>query len=251
VDLSKLFSPLHRKIHADGYVKLVEHAPELWGMLFAKTDDPKVAQRINRIQQLFPSRSRTRFARFVKQFNPNAVLCTHYAPLEVLGRMREVEQASRLPAPREEHSLPGQRPARRLPVPLCVSVVMILRRTRCGWTAWTALRGGRGNQSAARQSRRDSGERCGNWNSHRDKICLPASRARHSKTLGLRDDMPVLLVLSGGFGRPVAEILPNWTKRRAIFKRSSWAKRPITPRTCGADRRIQPACWVSPRTCTS
>ena len=63
VDLVKFFSPLHRKIHADGYVKLVERAPELWGMIFAKTDHPKVARRLNRVQQLFPSRSRSRYAR--------------------------------------------------------------------------------------------------------------------------------------------------------------------------------------------
>src|SRR6185295_9691063 len=56
IDLCKFFSPLHRTIHADGYVKLVERAPELWGMLFAKTDNPKVARRMNQIQRLFPSR---------------------------------------------------------------------------------------------------------------------------------------------------------------------------------------------------
>src|ERR1051326_437955 len=88
IDLVRFFSPLHRKIHADGYVKLVERAPELWGMLFAKTDNPKVARRINRVQRLFPSRSRSRFARFVKQFKPDAVLCTHYEPLGTLAEMR-------------------------------------------------------------------------------------------------------------------------------------------------------------------
>jgi processive 1,2-diacylglycerol beta-glucosyltransferase len=29
LDLLKLFSPLHRKIYSDGYVKLIERAPEL------------------------------------------------------------------------------------------------------------------------------------------------------------------------------------------------------------------------------
>src|SRR6266567_8952173 len=28
IDLVKFFSPLHRKIHTDGYLKLVEHAPD-------------------------------------------------------------------------------------------------------------------------------------------------------------------------------------------------------------------------------
>ena len=60
LDLVKLFSPLHKKIHAAGYEKLVARAPEVWGMIFAKTDDPKVAQRLNRIKSLFPSRARSR-----------------------------------------------------------------------------------------------------------------------------------------------------------------------------------------------
>ncbi len=88
VDVVKFFSPLHRKIHADGYVKLVERAPELWGMIFARTDDPKVARRLNQIQRLFPSVARLRFARFVKKFKPDAVLCTHYEPLAVSGSLK-------------------------------------------------------------------------------------------------------------------------------------------------------------------
>src|SRR5437870_1590348 len=88
VDLVKFFSPLHRKIHADGYLKLVEHAPEVWGMVFKKTDNPELARRLNRLKRIFPSNSRVKFARYLKQFNADAVLCTHYLPLEVLGHLR-------------------------------------------------------------------------------------------------------------------------------------------------------------------
>src|SRR5947209_11012852 len=70
IDLVKFFSPLHRKVVSEGYVKLVERAPELWGMVFKKTDDPKLARRLNRIKRLFPSNSRMRFERFLKQFKP-------------------------------------------------------------------------------------------------------------------------------------------------------------------------------------
>ena len=65
LDLLKLFSPLHRKIYSDGYVKLVERAPELWGMVFAKSDNPKLLQRLKTIQRKFPSGSKQRFARHV------------------------------------------------------------------------------------------------------------------------------------------------------------------------------------------
>src|SRR2546427_6653881 len=85
VDLLKFFSSLHRKIHADGYLKLVEHAPELWGLVFKKTDDPRLARRLNRLKRVWPGNSRSRFTRCVQQFKPDVVLCTHYLPLEILG----------------------------------------------------------------------------------------------------------------------------------------------------------------------
>src|SRR5262245_61937765 len=69
VDVLKFFSPLHRKLHADGYIKLVEHAPDIWGMVFKKTDDVKLAQRLNRLKQIFPSVSRERFKRYLKTFD--------------------------------------------------------------------------------------------------------------------------------------------------------------------------------------
>src|SRR6266566_6659057 len=88
VDLVKFFSALHRKIHADGYLKIVEHAPEIWGMVFKKTDNLQLARRLNRFKRVFPSNSRLRFARFVKEFRPDAVLCTHYLPLETLAHLK-------------------------------------------------------------------------------------------------------------------------------------------------------------------
>ncbi len=54
VDLKKFFSPLHSKVYTDGYVKLVEHAPELWGMFFKKTDNLKLLGRLARLRKNFP-----------------------------------------------------------------------------------------------------------------------------------------------------------------------------------------------------
>src|SRR5262245_59228975 len=89
IDLVKFFSPLHRKIHADGYLKLAEHAPDIWGMVFKKTDNVRLARRLNRFKQILPGNSRARFARHVKEFKPDAVLCTHYLPLEILAELKK------------------------------------------------------------------------------------------------------------------------------------------------------------------
>src|SRR5580700_9445999 len=95
IDLLTLFSPLHRKIYHDGYVQLIERAPELWGMVFAKSDNPGLLRKLKSIQRKIPSGSKQRFARAVKQFKPDIVLCTHYLPLETLTVLRDKKDGPR------------------------------------------------------------------------------------------------------------------------------------------------------------
>src|SRR5580692_4715378 len=68
VDLIKFFSPLHKKIYSDGYVKVVERAPELWGMFFSKTDNAKFVGRLNKWARAIPSPSRKKFQNHLQAF---------------------------------------------------------------------------------------------------------------------------------------------------------------------------------------
>ncbi len=200
VDLVKFFSPLHRKIHAEGYVKLVERAPELWGMIFAKTDSPKVARRLNKIQNLFPSRSRLRFAQFVKQFKPDAVLCTHYAPVELLGEMKKKSAAAS---------------------PFVASVVTDFEAHALWMGAGVDLYCVAAEETKARLVARGAAAEdvvptgipiAAKFSTKVDVLAV-------RKSLGLRDDLPVLLVLSGGFGMgPVGKILGQLDKVAAEFQ---------------------------------
>ena len=200
VDLVKFFSPLHRKIHAEGYVKLVERAPELWGMIFAKTDSPKVARRLNKIQNLFPSRSRQRFAQFVKQFKPDAVLCTHYAPVELLGEMKKKSTTAS---------------------PFVASVVTDFEAHALWMGAGVDLYCVAAEETKARLVARGAAAEdvvptgipiAAKFSTKVDVLAV-------RKTLGLRDDLPVLLVLSGGFGMgPVGKILGQLDKVAAEFQ---------------------------------
>ncbi|HYG33610.1 MAG TPA: glycosyltransferase [Clostridia bacterium] len=208
VDLVKFFSPLHRKIHADGYVKLVEHAPEIWGMVFGKTDDPAVARRLNKLKRIFPSNSRERFARYTKGFKPDAVLCTHYLPLETLGAMRS-------------ESLEESDGSKEGPQPLVVSIVTDFEAHALWMDACVDLYCVAAEETKARLVARGA---------NRESIAatgIPIS-ARFAakpdvlalrKRMGLRDDQPVLLVLSGGFGMgPVGDILKQVDKVEQCFQ---------------------------------
>jgi processive 1,2-diacylglycerol beta-glucosyltransferase len=207
-DLVKFFSPLHRKIHADGYVKLVEHAPELWGMMFGKTDHPEVASTLNRIKRLFPSTSRIRFARYVQHFAPEVILCTHYSPLETLGHSRARSKKS------------GRGNAEK-PIPFVASIVTDFEAHALWMDPGVDLYCVAAEETKARLVARGASPKAivSTGIPISAKFASKPDLRAVRKTIGLRDDLPVLLVLSGGFGMgPVAEILAELDKVERSFQ---------------------------------
>jgi processive 1,2-diacylglycerol beta-glucosyltransferase len=212
IDLLKFFSPLHRKIHSEGYIQLVERAPELWGLVFAKTDSPKVARSLNKLKRAFPSNSRHRFERHVKHFKPDVVLCTHYLPVELLGQQRRDNH-------KDGHRKHAGTPA--LPGPFVVSIVTDFEAHALWMDSDVDLYCVAAEETKARLVARGASAEniiatgipiAGKFSS---KVDAKAVR----KAYGLRDDQRVLLVLSGGFGMgPVGEILEELDKVSKEFQ---------------------------------
>ncbi|MGF6709670.1 processive 1,2-diacylglycerol beta-glucosyltransferase [Luteibacter sp. W1I16] len=75
-----------RRIYADFYLRLITRHPQLWGMLYRITDDTRpeaVTQRMRRtIERLHTRRLRAA----ITQFAPDAIVCTHFLPAEMLMR---------------------------------------------------------------------------------------------------------------------------------------------------------------------
>jgi processive 1,2-diacylglycerol beta-glucosyltransferase len=216
LDLIKFFSPLHKKVHEDGYVQLVERAPEFWGMLFNKTDNPKVARRLSKLRRAFPSHSRNKFIRHLKQFKPDVVLCTHFLPLETLGLLKSSEGGvPRRPNLMEKMVARRARPSENWKPPLVVSIVTDFEAHALWMDACVDLYCVAAEETKARLVAR--GATAANAVATGIPIAAkflskPDPRAVR-KTYGLRDDQPVLLVLGGGFGMgPVAEILAELDK---------------------------------------
>lgn len=228
IDLLKYSSILQRKIHADGYIKLAEHAPELWGMVFKKTDTLALARRLNLLQRLFPSQTRLRFKRHLKQFKPDAVLCTHYAPLEILGGVKKRKSTPRKSAAR----------------PLVVSIVTDFEAHALWMDAGVDLYCVAAEETKARLVARGANAEnvvaTGIPISAKfsTRFNLRAIRKQH----GLRDDMPVLLVLSGGFGMGhVAEVLAELDKFKQRFQTLVVCGRNVElRRALGGQDRVHP-----------
>ena len=201
VDLQKFFSPLHRKVYTQGYVKIVEHAPELWGLMFKTTDNPKLVRRLAKLRKTFPPNSTMRFIRYVKQFKPDIVFCTHYLPVEILGKARE--------------KLDGKAP------PLAVCIVTDFEAHALWMGEAVNFYCVAAEETKARLVARGAAPEnvivtgipiAGKFS---NRIDATAVRKRY----GLRDDLPTLLVLGGGFGMgPVAEILCELDKVTQPFQ---------------------------------
>jgi len=210
LDLVQFFSPLHRKIHADGYETLVEHAPEIWGMLFSKTDDPRVVARLNRLSRVFTPTSSLKLERHIKRTQPEVIICTHYGPIEVLGRMarkareKTAHRSGRQPGPPLIVSVVTDFEAHALWMGECVGLYCVAAEAAC---ARIVARGALPGNIAV------TGIPIAN------KFALPVEPRAVRARLGLRDDQPVVLLLGGGFGwGPIAETLAELDKIETRFQ---------------------------------
>lgn len=188
VDLLDFVPKLQKKVYSDGYVKFVGHAPELWGMVFKKTDKPALWQKLSSLRRNFAKQTNRKFVKYLKEFAPDMVLSTHFLPPEILGGLNFAEGKKPfvgcVVTDFEAHALwmePG--------VDFyCVAAEdtrksLVARGVEAAKIAVTGI---------------PIGLRFGK----------PIDTAAVRKTLGIRDDLPVVLVLGGGFGMgPVAEIL--------------------------------------------
>ena len=184
-DLMQFFSAVHRRVYTQGYVKFVERAPELWGMVFKKTDDPQLAKRLSRVRHLFGSPSRKKCANKLAAFAPDAVLCTHYLPLETLARREQGKPfVASIVTDFEAHALWMEN---------CVDLYCVAHPVTANRLLARGAAPGRIATTGIPISSRFS---------------LPVDEVAVRRGLGLRDDLPIVLVLSGGFGMgPVEEIL--------------------------------------------
>jgi len=198
VDLLDFISRLQRNVYVQGYVKLVEHAPELWGMVFKKTDNPRLVRSLTRLRRGFTERTHRKFIRHLKAFQPHVVLCTHYAPVEIMAHLKRkgIDPLTVcIVTDFEAHALWMQ--------PVVNLYCVAAEETRASIIARGAIPENvvaTGIPIAA-------------------KFCREVEPSAVRKNLGLRDDLPVLLVLSGGFGMgPVEEILGALDKVKRLLQ---------------------------------
>jgi len=78
-----------RKLYTDGYLQLVHRAPELWSYLHQKTDATPHTATSQRLRRGIERLSTRGLLRAIRREQPDAVVCTHFLPAELLMRERQ------------------------------------------------------------------------------------------------------------------------------------------------------------------
>jgi processive 1,2-diacylglycerol beta-glucosyltransferase len=218
VDLLDFVPRLQRKLHADAYVRLVAHAPELYAMVFNRTDNPNLVRKLTRFRHSLAHHTNRRFVNHLRKFKPDVVVCTHYLPVEVLGYLKS-------------HGLD--------PFPFVVCVVTDFEAHTLWMDPVVDLYCAAAAETCSSLTARGAAESrvaaTGIPIASRFSVTPDASAIR--RQLGLRDDLPTLLVLGGGFGLgPVGEILKSLDLVRHSFQ---------TLVVCGRNQELRAALATS------
>ena len=88
IDAMAHVSPGFRKVYTDWYIQLVNRAPELWSYLHARSDATPHAATAQRLRRGIERLSATALLREVHREKPDAIVCTHFLPAELLMRER-------------------------------------------------------------------------------------------------------------------------------------------------------------------
>lgn len=77
-----------RKVYTDWYLQLVNRAPEVWSYLHQKADNTPHSATSQRLRRGIERVSAGALLREVKRAAPDAIICTHFLPAELLMRER-------------------------------------------------------------------------------------------------------------------------------------------------------------------
>lgn len=86
LDLMEIVPAAFRKLYAESYIKLVEHAPLLWSYLYQRSDRRESTSIADRLRRRVERLNTRKLDAEIKRAAPDAIICTHFLPAELLSR---------------------------------------------------------------------------------------------------------------------------------------------------------------------
>lgn len=81
-----------RKIYTDFYITLVNKAPAVWSYLYNKSNDALPHAPMQKFRRAIERLNTIQLRNEIVKFNPDAIVCTHFLPAEILSRMLDKER---------------------------------------------------------------------------------------------------------------------------------------------------------------
>jgi len=88
LDLLTLVPADFRKLYGEQYIKLVDRLPQLWSYLYAKSDRPTRDTLIGKLKRAAEKLNTRKLQSEIARLRPDAILCTHFLPAELLSRQK-------------------------------------------------------------------------------------------------------------------------------------------------------------------
>ena len=88
IDLLSLVPKDFRKLYGEQYIKLVEKLPQLWSFLYSKSDRPSRDSLVGKLKRAAEKLNTRKLSGEIERLAPDAILCTHFLPAELLSRQR-------------------------------------------------------------------------------------------------------------------------------------------------------------------
>lgn len=87
LDVMDFVTSTFRKLYTDFYIKLVNKAPTLWGYLYHLTNEAQSDSSMEKLRRGLERLNTRPLLKEIAQFKPDAIVCTHFLPAELLSRL--------------------------------------------------------------------------------------------------------------------------------------------------------------------
>jgi processive 1,2-diacylglycerol beta-glucosyltransferase len=87
LDVMNFVSTAFRALYTDFYIKLVNKAPAVWGYLYSASNDAKPDSAAEKMRRALERLNTRALLGQIAKFGPDAIICTHFLPAEILSRL--------------------------------------------------------------------------------------------------------------------------------------------------------------------
>jgi processive 1,2-diacylglycerol beta-glucosyltransferase len=88
VEALEFTNPAFQASFTGAYNKLASDLPSVWGLIYQQMDRNTATSKSKKFAALVDRLNSTPIVRMVRRYAPDAVICTHYLPAEILGPVR-------------------------------------------------------------------------------------------------------------------------------------------------------------------